>query len=137
VARELDRLTVLRMPHGHAVDVKRDVDPRHLRKIMLSTYEAAPEGFEALLGVKGVGPKGIRSLVLLAELLYGTTASTRDPARFSFAHGGKDGHPFPVDRQGYDRSIDYLRDAVSRARIGRSDRVDAMKRLAAWEAGSP
>ena len=135
VARELDRLTVLEMPRGHAVDVRRDVDPRHLRKIMLSTYEAAPADFEALLGVRGVGPKGIRSLVLLAELLYGTPASTRDPARFSFAHGGKDGHPFPVDRQSYDRSVDYLRGAISRARVGRGDRVDALKRLAAWEAG--
>ncbi len=133
VARELDRLTVLEMPRGHAIDLKRDVDPRHLRKVMLATYEAAPTDFEALLGVRGVGPSGIRALVLLAELLYGTRASTRDPARFSFAHGGKDGHPFPVDRQTYDRSIDYLRSAVSRARLGRSDRVDAMKRLAAWE----
>jgi hypothetical protein len=135
VARELDHLTVLEMPRRHAVDPKRDIDPRHLRKVMLSTYEASPESFEKLLGVKGVGAKGIRSLVLLAELLYGTTASTRDPARFSFAHGGKDGHPYPVDRAGYDRSIEYLRSAVSRARVGRSDRVDALKRLARWEAG--
>jgi hypothetical protein len=133
VARELDRLTVLEMPRSHAVDVRRDVDARHLRKIMLSTYEAAPADFEALLAVKGVGPRGIRSLVLLAELLYGTRASTRDPARFSFAHGGKDGHPFPVDRHTYDRSIEYLRTAVARARAGRSDRVNALKRLAAWE----
>jgi hypothetical protein len=136
VARELDRLTVLEMPRSHAVDVKRDVDPRHLRKIVLSTYAAAPSSFEDLLGVRGVGPKGIRALTLLAELLYGTPASTRDPARFSFAHGGKDGHPYPVDRDTYDRSIDYLRGAVARARIGRTDRADAMKRLAAWEAGS-
>ncbi|MFW6330204.1 MAG: DUF763 domain-containing protein [Gemmatimonadota bacterium] len=137
VARELDRLTVLEMPRGHAVDVRRDVNPRHLRKIMLSTYEAAPANFEALLGVRGMGAKGIRSLVLLAELLYGTPASTRDPARFSFAHGGKDGHPFPVDRATYDRSIDYLKTAVGRARVGRGDRVQALKRLAAWEAGHP
>ena len=135
VARELDRLTVLNMPHSHAIDVKRDINPRHLRKIMLSTYEAAPQDFEDLLGVKGVGPRGIRSLVLLAELLHGTPASSRDPARFSFAHGGKDGHPFPVDRQTYDRSIDYLRGAVARARIGRNNRIDALKRLATWEAG--
>ncbi len=137
VARELDRLTVLEMPRNHAVDVKRDIDPRHLRKIMLSTYEAAPQTFEALLGVRGVGPKGVRSLVLLAELLYGTPASTRDPARFSFAHGGKDGHPYPVDREGYDRSIEYLKTAVGQARVGRSERVDALKRLGRWEAGSP
>ena len=130
VARELDRLVVLEMPRNHAVDIRRDVNPRHLHKIMTSTYAAAPETFEQVLAVPGVGPKAVRSLVLLAELLYGTTASTRDPARFSFAHGGKDGHPFPVDRETYDHSIDYLRSAVDRARIGRSDRVQALKRLA-------
>ena len=130
VARELDRLVVLEMPRNHSVDIRRDVDPRHLHKIMTSTYAAAPASFEQVLAVPGVGPKAVRSLVLLAELLYGTTASTRDPARFSFAHGGKDGHPFPVDRETYDHSIDYLRTAVDRARIGRGDRVQALKRLA-------
>ena len=137
VARELDRLTVLAMPRGHAVDIRRDVDPRHLHKIMTATYEAAPGSFEKLLAVPGVGARGIRALTLLAELLYGTPASTRDPARFSFAHGGKDGHPFPVDRTTYDHTIDYLRTAVDRARVGRSDRVAALKRLAAWSGAAP
>ena len=133
IARELDRITVLEMPRNHSVDVRRDVDPRHIRKILTSTYEKAPAGFEELLTVRGVGAKGIRALVLLAELLYGTTASTRDPARFSFAHGGKDGHPYPVDRRTYDHTADYLRSAVDRARVGRSDKVQALKRLSAWE----
>lgn len=133
IAREVDRLTVLEMPRNHAVDIRRDINPRHLKKIMLSTYEAAPEGFEQVLSVPGVGAKGVRALVLLAELLYGTSASTRDPARFSFAHGGKDGHPFPVDRATYDGTVRYLRTALDRARIGRTDRVHALKRLADWE----
>ena len=134
IARALDRLTVreLEMPRRHAIDVRRDIDPRQLRKVMLSTYQAAPADFEAVLGVRGVGPKGIRALVLLAELLYGVPASTRDPARFAFAHGGKDGHPYPVDRAGYDRTVDYLRGALTRARVGRTDRVHALRRLATW-----
>lgn len=133
IARELDRLTVLEMPRNHAVDVRRDIDPRHLRKVLLATYQAAPADFEEVLGVPGVGAKGVRALVLLAELLYGTPASTRDPARFSFAHGGKDGHPYPVDRGAYDGTVRYLRGALDRARIGRGDRVHALKRLARWD----
>jgi hypothetical protein len=134
-ALDTERLATLRMPQRHAVDVKRDIQPRHLRKVLTSTYEAAPAGFEALLAVPGVGPKTVRALALLGEIVYGAPATWRDPARFSFAHGGKDGHPYPVDRATYDGSIERLRDAVSRARVGRTDRVDALKRLARWETG--
>jgi hypothetical protein len=79
-----------------------------------------------------VGPKAVRALAHVAEVVYGTPASTRDPARFSFAHGGKDGHPYPVNRDVYDHSVEWLRDAVEKAKIGRSDRLDALRRLAAW-----
>lgn len=129
VAREVDRLTVLEMPRGHAIDIRRDVDPKQVRKIMLSTYQRAPETFEEVLATPGVGAKGVRALVLLAELLYGTPASTRDPARFSFAHGGKDGVPYAVDRATYDQTVRTLRSAVDRARLGRTDRIQALKRL--------
>ena len=74
-----------------------DVNPQYLEKILLKTYERAPEDFETLLGMEGVGPKTLRALALVSELIHGTPASMRDPARFSFAHGGKDGIPFPVD----------------------------------------
>lgn len=121
------------MPERHWVDVRRDVDPARLAKVLESTYEATPADFEALLALRGVGPKAVRALALLAEVVYGTPASVRDPARFSFAHGGKDGHPYPVDRPTYDHSIAWLRLALRRARMGRSERVDALKRLARWE----
>ncbi len=104
VLRELDHATVLSMPTRHRVDVATDVDPRRLKRILLSTYEAQPGDFESVLGVPGVGARSVRALSLVAELLYGERASVRDPARFSFAHGGKDGHPYrpgdvrPVDR---------------------------------------
>jgi len=109
-----------------------DVDTRYLSKILLKTYERAPENFETLLGIEGVGPRTLRALALASELIYGTHASTRDPARFAFAHGGKDGIPFPVDRPTYDRTIDILSRAVDRAQIDRSERVKALKRLAVF-----
>ncbi|HSJ25060.1 MAG TPA: DUF763 domain-containing protein [Longimicrobiales bacterium] len=129
-AREIARAISLELPRRHWVDIEKDINPRHLKSVLLSTYEAAPPDFEGLLAVKGVGPAALRALALISELLYGAPASTRDPARFSFAHGGKDGFPFPVDTASYDASIDWLRDAVRRARMGETERVAAMKRLA-------
>jgi hypothetical protein len=131
----LDRLPELVLPDHH--DVRgADIDRRYLHRILLRTYERAPEDFEALLGVPGVGAKTLRALALASELIYGTRASTRDPARFSFAHGGKDGHPFPVDRETYAKTIEVLGAAVRRARVGHSEKVQALKRLAAF-ADSP
>jgi len=118
----------LTMPKRHAVLVA-DVNPQHLEKILLKTYERAPRDFEALLGIEGVGARTLRALALVSEIIYGTPASTRDPARFSFAHGGKDGFPFPVDRESYDATVEVLRAAVTKAGIDRSERVAALKRL--------
>ena len=133
-AADADVLAMLRMPRRHAVDVAQDVNPRHLRKVLIATYEAEPRGFEELLAVPGVGAKAVRALALLAEIVHGSPASVRDPARFSFAHGGKDGHPYPVDQPTYDASIEWLEEAISRARVGRTDRVEALRRLARWQA---
>jgi len=133
VDRELARVITLELPARHWVDVKKDINPAHLRKVLLSTYEAGPRNFEALLAVPGVGAKSVRALALIADVVYGSPTSMRDPARFSFAHGGKDGHPYPVDRAVYDQSVEWLRDAVSKARIGRSEQLDALERLAEWE----
>jgi hypothetical protein len=115
------------------VDVEKDINPAHLRKVLLSTYEASPRNFEELLAVPGVGAKAVRALAMVAEVVYGAPASMKDPARFSFAHGGKDGHPYPVNREVYDQSVDWLRDAVDKAKIGRTDRLGALKRLAEWQ----
>jgi hypothetical protein len=131
--RVVDEIPDLRLPARHRLFPEIDVDTRYLSKILLKTYERAPENFETLLGIEGVGPKTLRALALASELIYGTPASTRDPARFAFAHGGKDGIPFPVDRPTYDRTIDILSRAVDRAKIDRSERVKALKRLAAFQ----
>jgi hypothetical protein len=77
----------------------------------------------------GVGAKTVRSLALVGELIYGARPSFRDPARFSFAHGGKDGTPFPVDRNMYSRTIHLLEDSVNRAKLGHSDRLRALDAL--------
>jgi len=132
VDREIARVITLALPSRHWVDVQKDINPAHLRKVLLSTYEAAPQNFEEMLAVPGVGAKAVRALALVAEVVYGSPASVKDPARFSFAHGGKDGHPYPVNRDVYDHSVEWLREAVSKAKIGRSEQLHALQRLADW-----
>ena len=134
--RAVEQLPDLQLPARHLLFPELDVDTRYLSKILVKTYERAPEDFETLLGMEGVGPKTLRALALASELIYGTPASTRDPARFAFAVGGKDGIPFPVDRPVYDQTIDILGRAVDRARIDRSERIKALKRLAQFQGAS-
>jgi hypothetical protein len=128
---DLEKLPQLVMPGRHAVGAA-DIDPKRLHKTLHKTYERAPAEFAELLGIEGVGPKSLRALALVAELIHGARASTRDPARFAFAHGGKDGTPFPVDRATYDRTIELLRGALGRAKVDHSDRAGALKRLATF-----
>jgi uncharacterized protein len=126
---------LLTMPRRHELLPELDVAQPYLEKILLKTYERAPENFEALLGIEGVGPRTLRALTLASELLHGSPAAMRDPARFSFAHGGKDGTPFPVDRITYDRTIEILNKAINRSAIDRSEKVKAFRRLARFESG--
>ena len=128
VLSAIKELPLLSMPRRHAV-LLADVNPQYLQKILLKTYDRAPEDFETLLGMEGVGGRTLRALALVSEIIYGTPASTRDPARFSFAHGGKDGFPYPVDTGTYDKTVEVLRAAVTKAGIDRSERVAALKRL--------
>jgi hypothetical protein len=118
----------LTMPARHNVDLS-DLRPERLRSTFLRTYENQPQTFQSLLGLQGVGPKTVRALALLSELLFGAPASVRDPARFSFAHGGKDGTPYPVDRETYDGTIGVMKKAIRSARVGNRDKVEAFKRL--------
>ncbi len=128
---ELTSLQHLEMPAHHDVRLH-EVHPDRLHSIFLKTHEQRAESFEALLGIQGVGAKTIRALSLISELVYGAAPSFRDPVRFSFAHGGKDGHPYPVDRHNYDRSIATLEDALRRAKLGDRERLAALRRLASW-----
>jgi hypothetical protein len=126
----MSRLPLLEMPRRHELLPEIDVAGPYLEKILLKTYEQGPADFQALIGIDGVGPKTLRALALASELLHDTPATLRDPARFAFAHGGKDGIPFPVDRATYDRTIEIFNRALNRAAIDRSDKVRAFRRLA-------
>jgi len=127
--RTLAKIPELAMPRRHELLPELDVAAPHLEKILLKAYERAPRDFEALLGIEGVGPRTLRALALASELVHGTPAAMRDPARFAFAHGGKDGIPFPVDRPTYDRTIEIFRKAINRSGVDRSEKARAFKRL--------
>ncbi len=125
---ELKRLKTLNLPPHHQIFTS-DLHPDSLSKILVSTYERQPQDFERLLGLSGVGPKTIRALSLICELIHGVEPSYRDPTRYSFAHGGKDGIPYPVDRQTYDQSIELLSRAINRTRLDLSEKQKAFQRL--------
>ena len=152
---EIERLTegpTLFAPARHPV-LSLDVNEKRLKSILVRTHEQHPQDFETLLGLPDVGPATIRSLSLLAEIIFQAPPSHRDPTKrrsvaseggtekhgegtdprrwadYSHAHGGKDGTPFPVDRDTYDRNIAVLTDAVGRAQLGQNDKLDALRRL--------
>lgn len=104
--------------------------PRRLNwNLFREIYDVQPRNFEELLAFKGVGPAAVRALALVGQLVFGKPASWRDPVKFSFAHGGKDGVPYPVDRRIMDNSIMTLKEIVSATEVERDRRVGALKRL--------
>jgi hypothetical protein len=129
---ELKQLKTLDLPSRHNLNLD-DIHPDRLYKTLLITYEHQPENFENLLGLEGVGAKTLRALSLISELIYDVPVSVRDPARYSFAHGGKDGHPYPVDRENYDKSIEILHRALQKTKVGDTEKIAAFKRLRAWQ----
>ena len=131
IVGQLNRLKTLNLPRRPYISLE-DIHPDRLSKIFLIAYEHKPQDFESLLALEGVGPKTLRALSLISELVYDTPVSLRDPASFSFAHGGKDGYPYPVDRKTYDSSIQFVALAVEKAKIGDRDKLEAFRRLRAW-----
>jgi uncharacterized protein len=131
IVTQLNRLKTLNLPRRPYISLE-DIHPDRLSKIFVNAYEHRPENFESLLALEGVGAKTLRALSLISELVYETPVSLRDPASYSFAHGGKDGHPYPVDRKTYDSSIQFLAQAVEKAKIGDKEKLDAFKRMRAW-----
>jgi hypothetical protein len=128
LTRELRKLQTLSLPRHHEITIK-DIHPDSIEKILLKTYAAKAQDFQTLLGMPGVGAKTLRALTLIAEITYGTPASWKDPVKFSFAHGGKDGHPYRVNREAYDESIEFLRATLARAKLERTEKDQALKRL--------
>jgi uncharacterized protein len=118
----------LSMPEHHDVRAS-DVVLRRLHGNLAAAAERGPEDFAELLLVPGVGARTVRALALVAEVIHGAPCRFTDPARFSFAHGGKDGHPFPVPTLVYDRTIGVLKAAIEKAKLGQGERLAALKRL--------
>lgn len=116
------------MPNHHDVRAK-DIDLKRLGAMLWLTHEKQPVDFEELLLMEGMGPRTLQSMALVSEVIYGTPSRFTDPARFSFAHGGKDGHPFPVPVKVYDETINELNKALHRAKIGQSDKLHAIQQL--------
>ncbi|MXV15014.1 DUF763 domain-containing protein [Hufsiella ginkgonis] len=116
------------MPARHDVQAK-DVDLKRLGAVLWLAHERKPADFEELLLLEGLGPRTLQSLALVSEVIYGTPSRFKDPARFSFAHGGKDGHPFPVPLKVYDETIGTLEKAVQRAKIDQGDKLRAIQKL--------
>ncbi len=126
--RMIQEIRKMRLPAHHDVRSS-DVNLRRLGTVLALSKELPTKDFESLLLVEGLGPRTLQSLALVSEVIYGTPTRFKDPARFSFAHGGKDGHPFPVPTKVYDESIGVLKSAVQRARIGHPDKLKALKAL--------
>jgi hypothetical protein len=111
------RIDFLSMPRG--------INWKALREV----YEFQPSNYEELLSCKGVGPATVRGLALIAELVYGEKPSWKDPVKYSFAYGGKDGVPYPVDRKAMDESIQMLRETIHAAKIGDKERMQSLQAL--------
>jgi uncharacterized protein len=118
----------LAMPARHNVRTQ-DVDAKRLGAVLAVAYERDLRDFASLLLLEKLGPRTLQSLALIAEVVHGAPVRFSDPARFSFAHGGKDGHPFPVPLKTYDASISVLRTALDSAKAGDRDKLDGMRRL--------
>jgi len=113
------------MPRGHQIPALSERTVEALRR----AYELQPEKYEELVAIRGIGPRAVRALALVSELMYGAAPSWKDPAKYSFAHGGKDGIPFPVDRRTYQKTIQMIENATRAAKVGEREKIDSIRRL--------
>ena len=127
-SRILAAVQHLVMPKHHDVRAK-DVDLKRLGAMLWLTHDNQPADFEELLLLQGMGPRTLQSMALVSEVIYGTPSRFTDPARFSFANGGKDGHPFPVPVNVYDETLSILTKAIEKAKLGQSDKLQAIHKL--------
>ncbi len=116
--------------HWHPVAAEDFSKSAYLEKILFKVCDRRPEDYEQLLSLEGVGPKTMRALSLVSEVIYGAKPSYEDPARYSFAHGGKDATPYPVDRQTYDASIQFFAKVIQKMKLSFNERKSILQRLA-------
>jgi hypothetical protein len=132
--RTLGEVRKLQMPAHHDVRAE-DVDLKRLGGVLAIAYERNLRDFASLLLLENLGPRTLQSLALIAEVVHGAPIRFSDPARFSFAHGGKDGHPFPVPLKTYDAGLAVLRRGLQMAKLGNGDKVEGFRRLDRFERG--
>jgi hypothetical protein len=125
ILREFRQLS---MPAHHDVRAS-DVDLKRLGAVLAAAYERDFRDFASLLLLEKLGPRTLQSVALVAEVIHGTPIRFCDPARFSFAHGGKDGHPFPVPLKTYDETIGILQRSLEHAKVGEKERIEGLRRL--------
>ena len=133
IARENPETTLkaarhLRMPRHHEVRAQ-NIDLKRLGAVLAVAYNRELHNFAELLLLENLGPRTLQSLALIAEVVHGAPSRFSDPARFSFAHGGKDRHPFPVPLKTYDESLNCLRTSLDGAKVGDKDKLDGLRRL--------
>ncbi|HEX5020321.1 MAG TPA: DUF763 domain-containing protein [Candidatus Binatia bacterium] len=133
IAREKPETTLaaarhLWLPSHHKVRAQ-NIDLRRLGAVLAVAYERELHQFAELLLLESLGPRTLQALALIAEVVHGAPIRFSDPARFSFAHGGKDRHPFPVPLKTYDESLDFLRTSLDSAKLGDRDKLDGFRRL--------
>jgi hypothetical protein len=128
VEKALGEARKLVMPAHHEVRAA-DVDLKRLGAVLAVAHDQDLRDFASLLLVEGLGPRTLQSLALVAEVVHGAPARFSDPARFAFAHGGKDGHPFPIPLKTYDETIGVLRRALDAVQVGNTEKVEAFRRL--------
>lgn len=133
IAREHPEKTLtaarhLRMPSHHDVRAA-NIDLKRLGAVLAVAYERKLHDFAELLLLEKLGPRTLQSLALVAEVVHGAPSRFNDPARFSFAHGGKDGHPFKVPLKTYDASLSFLRKSLNQAKLGHQEKLDGFRRL--------
>ena len=133
-SRTLTAIRRLEMPARHDVRAS-DVNEKRLGAVLALAHERDLRDFASFLLLEQLGPRTLQSLALIAEVVHGTPTRFDDPARFAFAHGGKDGHPFPVPLRVYDESISVLRRALDLAKLGHSEKLEGMSRLDAFVRG--
>jgi hypothetical protein len=126
--KTLSEARYLRLPAHHEVRAK-DVDLKRLGAVLAVAYERGLHDFAELLLLEKLGPRTLQSLALVAEVVHGAPSRFNDPARFAFAHGGKDGHPHPVPLKTYGESLNFLRQSLDAAKVGHTEKLDGFRRL--------
>ena len=131
--RQGELFTVLNLAgrefHHHPVEREEFSRSKYLEKILAKVTSEKPENYEKFLATEGVGPKTVRALALVGEVIYGAKPSYEDPARYSFAFGGEDATPYPVDRPTYDKAISIMQKAVQKSKINFSEKEKIVRRL--------